>query len=190
MFAYWSLKSQALAQKPRYFWSLNPRTEYVCLGSLDYAIASLHIKERRKCRERSPVFKFCIGDSKQHSSRSKKWQWLLSASEGFLKNWFQVILDQEVHTSLKMQMLDWYILLKYSWLNYSSLCCTLIDFALSCSQKGKFPPVRTVKLLICVVAVCESSETFCRRQGNQALQRELLQIHTGSNFAHSLLRPE
>lgn len=132
------------------------------------------------------MFEIFIGDSKQHSSRSKKWQWLLSAPEGFFKNWFKVILDQEVHTSLKMQMQDWYILLKYSWLNYSSLCCTLIDFALSCSQKGKFLSVCTVKLLICMVAVCESSETFCRRQGNQVLHRELLQIHIGSNFAQSV----
>lgn len=120
----------------------------------------------------------------------KKWQWLLPASEGFKKKLFKVILEQEVHTSFKMQMSDWYILLKYSWLNYSSLCCTLIDFAVSCSQKGKFLSVYTVKLLICVMSMCESSETLCRRQGNQALQSELLQIHIGSNFAHSLLRPE
>lgn len=83
-------------------------------------------------------------------------------------------------------MLDWYILLKYSWLNYSSLCYKLIDFALSCSQKGKFPSVCTVKLSICMMAVSESLETFWRRQGNQALQCKLLQIHIGSNFAHSI----
>lgn len=163
---------------------------WVYMGSLGYASASLCIKENRKYSEWSPMIKFCTGDLKQHSSRSKKLQWLLLAPEGSFKNWFKVILDPEVHTSLKMQMPDWYILLKYSWLNYSSLCCTLIDFALSCSQKGKFLSVCTVKLLICMVAVCESSETFCRRQGNQVLQSELLQIHIGSNCAHSLLRPE
>lgn len=134
------------------------------------------------------MFEIFIGDSKQHSSRPKKWQWLLSAPEGFFKNWFKVILDQEVHTSLKMQMQDWYILLKYFWLNYSSLCCTLIDFALSCSQKGKFLSVCTVKLLICMVAVCESSETFCRRQGNQVLQSYCK--FTLAPILLSLLRPE
>lgn len=136
------------------------------------------------------MFKFCIGDSNQRSSISKKMTMTSPSLRGIKKKIFKVILEQEVHTSFKMQMSDWYILLKYFWLNYSSLCSTLIDCAVSCSQKGKFLSVCTVKLLICMVSMCESSETLCRRQGNQALQSELLQIHIGSNFAHSLLRPE
>lgn len=115
----------------------------------------------------------------------KKWELLLPATEEVFK-----FTSVDSGAGLKMQMLDWYILLKYSWLNYSSLCCKLIDFALCCSQKGKFLSVCTVKVLICVVAVSESSEMFWGRQGNQTLQCELLQIHIGSNFAHRVLRPQ
>lgn len=52
-------------------------------------------------------------------------------------------------------MLDWNILLKYFWLNYSCVYGKSIDFALSCSQKEKFLSVYTVKLLICIVLVAK-----------------------------------
>lgn len=144
---------------------------------------------KKKSSEGSPVFKLCIGDSKQLSARSKKWEWLLPTSEGVFK---LTSIDPGSGDTYQFENANAGLVypIKIRWLNYSSLCYKLIDFALSCSQKGEFPSVCTVKLLICMVAVSESLETFWRRQGNQALQRELLQIHIGSNFAHSLLRPE